>query len=69
MNMFFEFKDALITPPLLGSILGGFVTGYATNYYLNMSLFLAIAVLYGEMQLNLFMVLPQIRSSDSPSQL
>ncbi|MBE5776813.1 MAG: rhomboid family intramembrane serine protease [Clostridiales bacterium] len=43
---------------VLGSILGGFVTGYATNYYLNMSLFLAIAVLYGEMQLNLFMVLP-----------
>ena len=23
MNMFFKFKDALVTPPLLGSILGG----------------------------------------------
>ena len=43
---------------VLGSIASGFITGYATNTYLNMSLFLAIAVLYGDMQINLFMVLP-----------
>ena len=43
---------------VIGNIAAGFITGYATNTYLNMTLFLAIAVLYGEMQLNLFMVLP-----------
>ena len=43
---------------VLGNIAAGFLTGYATNTYLNMTLFLAIAVLYGEMQINLFMVLP-----------
>lgn len=43
---------------VLGNIAAGFITGYATNVYLNMTLFLAIAVLYGEMQINLFMVLP-----------
>lgn len=43
---------------VLGNIAAGFITGYATNTYLNLSLFLAIAVLYGDMQVNLFMFLP-----------
>ncbi len=43
---------------VLCSILAGFITGYTTNYYLNMTLMLAFAVLYPEMQVNLFFILP-----------
>ena len=43
---------------ILGGILGGFIFGYNTNTYLNMSLFLAFAMLYPEMQINLFFFLP-----------
>ncbi|MBQ9264801.1 MAG: rhomboid family intramembrane serine protease [Clostridia bacterium] len=43
---------------ILGSIIGGMITGYATNSYLNMSLLLAFAVLYPDMEFTLFFVLP-----------
>ncbi len=43
---------------ILGGILGGFLFGYNTNTYLNMSLFLAFAMLYPEMQITLFFILP-----------
>ena len=43
---------------MLCNILAGFVTGYATNYYLNMTLELAFAMLYPEMEILLFFVLP-----------
>ncbi len=43
---------------VLCSVAGGFLAGYATNYYLNMTLMLAFATLYPEMQVNLFFILP-----------
>ncbi len=43
---------------ILCNILAGFLTGYATNYYLNMTLILAFAVMYSEMEVSLFFVLP-----------
>ena len=43
---------------VLCNIVAGFITGFATNYYLNMTLMLAFAVLYPEMQINLFFFLP-----------
>ena len=43
---------------VLGNILSGFLTGFATNHFLNISLLLAFAVLYPEMQITLFFVLP-----------
>lgn len=43
---------------VLCSMAGGFLTGYATNYYLNMTLMLAFAVLYPEMEVMLFFILP-----------
>lgn len=43
---------------VLGNIAAGFLTGYATNTFLNMTLFLAVAVLYGDMKVNLFMAFP-----------
>ncbi len=43
---------------LLGSVIAGFITGYATSYYLNMSLFLAVAILYPDMQVNIYGILP-----------
>lgn len=43
---------------MFGTIAAGLVTGSATNYYLNMSLFLAFAVLFPELEVRLFFVLP-----------
>lgn len=43
---------------ILGTIIGGFITGYATNEYLNLSLLLAFAMIYPEMEFNLFFILP-----------
>lgn len=43
---------------VLGAVAGGFITGYTTNMYLNMSLLLAFAVLYPEMEFTLFFILP-----------
>lgn len=43
---------------VLCNIIAGFITGYATNYYLNLSLFLAVAILYPEMQINVYGILP-----------
>lgn len=40
------------------NIIAGFITGYATSYYLNLSLFLAVAILYPEMQINVYGILP-----------
>ena len=38
--------------------IGGFILGFNNNTYLNMSLFLAFAFLYPDMQINLFFFLP-----------
>ncbi|MBR4360365.1 MAG: rhomboid family intramembrane serine protease [Clostridia bacterium] len=43
---------------ILGNIVAGFIMGYATNEYLNLSLLLAIAVLYPDMEIMLFFILP-----------
>lgn len=43
---------------VIGTILSGFITGYATNTYLNMSLFLAFAMIYPNMQVCLFFFIP-----------
>ena len=43
---------------LLCNIVTGFITGYATSYYLNLSLFLAVAILCPEMQVNVYGILP-----------
>lgn len=43
---------------VLGTIVTGLITGYATNYYLNMSLFLAFAMLYPNMEMRLFFLIP-----------
>ena len=43
---------------ILGNIAAGFIMGYATNEYLNLSLLLAIAVLYPDMEIMLFFILP-----------
>ena len=40
------------------NIIAGFITGYATSYYLNLSLFLAVAILYPDMQINIYGILP-----------
>ena len=42
----------------LGCLLGGFISGYAPNTVLNLSLFLAFAVLYPDMQVTLFFFVP-----------
>nr|MBR4279504.1 rhomboid family intramembrane serine protease [Clostridia bacterium] len=39
---------------MLGAVISGFITGYATSYYLNMSLMLAMACIYPDMELNLY---------------
>ena len=39
---------------MLGSVISGCITGYATSYYLNMSLMLAVACIYPDMQLSLY---------------
>ncbi len=43
---------------MLGTVIAGTLTGYATSYYLNMSLFLAVAILYPDRQLNFYGILP-----------
>lgn len=43
---------------MVGAVASGCITGYATNYYLNMSLFFACALLYPEMQLSMYFVIP-----------
>lgn len=43
---------------MIGSILSGMITGYATNSYLNLSLFLAFALLYPNVEVYVFFVLP-----------
>ena len=43
---------------VLGNIAAGFIAGTNTNYYLNLSLLLAFAVLYPDMEFMLFFVLP-----------
>ena len=43
---------------MTGSMIAGFITGYATSYYVNLSLLLAVAILYPQMQVNLYGILP-----------
>ena len=43
---------------VIGAIIACFITGSADNYFLNMSLFFAFAVLYPDMQVMLFFVIP-----------
>ena len=43
---------------VLGAILAAAVTGWGTTYYLNLSLFFAFAMLYPEMRLLLFFIIP-----------
>ena len=43
---------------MIFNIIAGMITGYATSYYLNLSLFLAVALLYPEMQINIYGILP-----------
>ena len=43
---------------MAGAILACLLTGYGTNTYLNLSLFLAFAAVYPELQILLFYVLP-----------
>ncbi|MDO5326881.1 MAG: rhomboid family intramembrane serine protease [Clostridia bacterium] len=43
---------------ILGNIVAGFLTGFTTNSYLNISLLLAFAVLYPDMEFTLFFFLP-----------
>jgi hypothetical protein len=42
----------------VGAIISGFITGAATNYYLNMSLFLAFAMLFPDVEILLFFIIP-----------
>lgn len=43
---------------MIGSMIAGMITGYATSYYVNLSLLLAVAILYPNMQVNLYGILP-----------
>lgn len=43
---------------VIGTIIGGLITGYATCYYLNLSLFLAFAIIFPNMQFLLFFFIP-----------
>ncbi len=43
---------------VIGAIVACFITGSADNFYLNMSLFFAFAVLYPDMQVMLFFIIP-----------
>ncbi len=43
---------------MLGSLIAGFITGYATSHYVNLSLFLAVAILYPMMQINIYGIIP-----------
>jgi len=42
------------TVGMLGAVISGCITGYATAYYLNMSLMLAMACVYPDMELQLY---------------
>ena len=42
------------TVGMLGAVISGCITGYATAYYLNMSLMLAMACIYPDMEMNLY---------------
>ncbi len=43
---------------IVGTIIAGMITGYATNHYLNLSLFFAFAILFPNVELRLFFILP-----------
>lgn len=43
---------------LLATIASGFITGYAENSFLNLSLFFAFAMLYPNLEVRLFFILP-----------
>ena len=43
---------------IIGSVIAGMITGYATSYYVNLSIFLAVAILYPNMQVNIYGILP-----------
>jgi hypothetical protein len=43
---------------MLGAIVASFVTGYADTYCLSLSLFFAFALLYPEIEVMLFFVIP-----------
>lgn len=43
---------------VIGSAVAGMITGYATSYYINLSMFLAVAILYPMMQVNVYGILP-----------
>jgi len=43
---------------IIGTIVAGMITGYATNYFLNLSLFFAFAILYPNVEIRLFLVIP-----------
>jgi len=43
---------------IMGTIAAGLITGFATNYFLNLSLFFAFAILYPNVEVRLFLVLP-----------
>lgn len=43
---------------ILFTIAGGFISGFTTNMWLNYSLFFAFAVLYPDMQVRLFFIIP-----------
>jgi hypothetical protein len=43
---------------IIGAIIGGFITGFTTNYYLNMSILLAFAYLFPNMEFRIFFLIP-----------
>ncbi|WP_303821334.1 hypothetical protein [Ruminococcus flavefaciens] len=43
---------------VIGCIIAGFILGYATNYYLYISLFLAFAILFPNVEIMLFFFIP-----------
>ncbi len=43
---------------LLCSMIAGFITGYATSYYINLSMLLAVAILFPQMQVNFYGIFP-----------
>ena len=43
---------------VLGSIIAGLILGYMTNVYLNLTIFLAFAVMYPELKVMIFFIIP-----------
>lgn len=43
---------------MIGSVIVGFITGYASSYYINLSMLLAVAILYPNMQVNIYGIFP-----------